>query len=79
MTCRFQDKRNAQVGRQMEQASIEKILNGTLTSTNLKFSGDKGKLEEYSGEKQTTASKLERKRADLERLKQRLDTLQKIR
>lgn len=74
-----QEKRNVQAGRQMEQSNADKILNGVVTSANLKLSGDKGQLEAALIEKQAIAAKVERKKADLERLRQRLDTLQKIR
>lgn len=74
-----QEKRNVQAGRQMEQSNADKILNGVVTSANLKLSGDKGQLEAALIEKQAITAKVERKKADLERLRQRLDTLQKIR
>lgn len=74
-----QGKRDIQAGRQLEQSNVEKILSGIVTAANLKMSADKGKLEAALVEKQAIASKVDRKKADLERLKQRLDTLQKIR
>lgn len=74
-----QEKRNVQAGRQMEQSNADKILSGVVTSANLKLSGDKGQLETAMVEKQAISSKVDRKKADLERLRQRLDTLQKIR
>lgn len=74
-----QEKRNVQAGRQMEQSNADKILNGVVTSANLKLSGDKGQLEAALVEKQAISAKVDRKKADLERLRQRLDTLQKIR
>lgn len=74
-----QEKRNIQAGRQLEQSNVEKILAKIVSSANLKMSADKGKLEAAMVEKQAIASKVDRKKADLERLKQRLDTLQKIR
>lgn len=74
-----QEKRNVQAGRQMEQSNADKILSGVFTSANLKLSGDKGKLKEVFVEKHAISAKVDRKKADLERLRQRLDTLQKIR
>lgn len=74
-----QEKRNVQAGRQLEQSNADKILNSVITSANLKLAGDKGQLESALIEKQAISAKVERKRSDLERLKQRLDTLQKIR
>lgn len=74
-----QEKRNIQAGRQLEQSNADKILSGVVTSANLKLSGDKGQLDSALAERQAIAAKVDRKKADLERLKQRLDTLQKIR
>lgn len=74
-----QEKRNVQAGRQMEQSNADKILSGVVTSANLKLSGDKGQLEAVLVEKHAISAKVDRKKADLERLRQRLDTLQKIR
>lgn len=74
-----QEKRNIQAGRQMEQSNADKILSGVVTSANLKLSGDKGQLEAASMEKQAISAKVDRKQGDLDRLRQRLDTLQKIR
>lgn len=74
-----QEKRNLQAGRQMESSNVDKILNGTISSAVAKMNGDKSQLDGVSMEKQAVVAKTERKKADLERLKQRLDTLQKIR
>lgn len=74
-----QEKRNSQASRQMESSNVDKILNGTISSAVAKMNGDKSQLESVLMEKQAVAAKTERKKADLERLKQRLDTLQKIR
>lgn len=74
-----QEKRNIQASRQIEQSNTDKILNSVITAANLKLAGDKGQLESALIEKQAISAKVERKRSDLERLKQRLDTLQKIR
>lgn len=74
-----QDKRNLQAGRQLESSNADKILSGVISSANTKLGNDKIKLEQAMMEKQAMLSKIERKKTDLERLKQRLDTLQKIR
>lgn len=63
----------------MEQSVIEKILKNIVNSTQHSNTADKVQLEALIVEKQTLATKLERKKSDYERLKQRLDTLQKIR
>lgn len=63
----------------MEQSAIEKILKNIVNSTQHSNAANKVQLEALIVEKQTLASKLERKKTDFERLKQRLDTLQKIR
>lgn len=63
----------------MEQSAIEKILKNIINSTQHANTADKVQLEALMVEKQNLASKLERKKSDYERLKQRLDTLQKIR
>lgn len=74
-----QRKRNLQAGRQMESSNAEKILNGVISSESKKLHADKEQLEKAVLERQAMVTKVERKKADLERLKQRLDTLQKIR
>lgn len=63
----------------MESSNAEKILNGVISSANNKLRADKEQLEKALLEKQAMVAKVERKKTDLERLKQRLDTLQKIR
>lgn len=74
-----QDKRNLQAGRQMESSNADKILSNLISSANLKLSKDKAQLEQILMERQAMVAKIERKKTDLDRLKQRLDTLQKIR
>lgn len=74
-----QKKRNLQAGRQMESSNAENILNGAITSASEKLGADKEKLDKALLERQAMVAKVERKKTDLERLKQRLDTLQKIR
>lgn len=74
-----QDNRNVHASRQMEQSNADKILNKVIaTSAKLKSSNDK-ELEDALIEKQAIAVKVDRKKADLERLRQRLETLHKIR
>lgn len=68
-----------QAGRQMESSNVDRILHATVTSANAKLSSDKALLDSALMERQAISAKIERKKADLERLRQRLDTLQKIR
>lgn len=63
----------------MESSNAEKILNGVITSASNKLRADREQLEKALLERQAMVAKVERKKNDLERLKQRLDTLQKIR
>lgn len=63
----------------MEQSVIEKVLKNIVNSTQHANNTDKVQLEALIVEKQSLTAKLERKKADYDRLKQRLDTLQKIR
>lgn len=63
----------------MESSNVERILSNVITSANAKVLSDKGLLDAAMMERQAISAKIERKKADLERLKQRLDTLQKIR
>ncbi|XP_055304755.1 clusterin-associated protein 1, partial [Sitodiplosis mosellana] len=74
-----QEKRNMQAGRQMESSNVDRILHNVITSANAKLSSDKALLDSALMERQASSAKIERKKADLERLRQRLDTLQKIR
>lgn len=50
-----------------------------MSTVNTNLASDKSVLAAASMERQAISAKIERKKADLERLKQRLDTLQKIR
>lgn len=63
----------------MESSNVEQILRGALAASTTKMSADKSQLDGLLKEKQAMSNKVDRKKADLERLKQRLDTLQKIR
>lgn len=74
-----QEKRNMQAGRQMESSNVDRILQTVITSANAKLSSDKAILDSALMERQAISAKIERKKTDLERLRQRLDTLQKIR
>lgn len=75
----LQVKRVQQVNRHMEQPEIEKILKQAVSTMHNKNVADKTQLEAKKSEKQSLTTKLERKKSDYERLKHRLDTLQKIR
>lgn len=74
-----QEKRNLQVGRQMESSNVNRILSNVISSANAKLTSDKALLDAALMERQAVTSKIERKKAELERHKTRLDTLQKIR
>lgn len=74
-----QEKRNHQAGRQLESSNAEPILHNVVATANAKLTADRAQLDAALMERQAISSKIERKKADLERLKQRLDTLQKIR
>lgn len=63
----------------MESSNVERILQNVISSANAKLASDKALLDSAMMERQAISAKIERKKADLERLKQRLDTLQKIR
>lgn len=63
----------------MESSNAEKILKGVITSASNKLRADREQLEKASLERQAMVTRVDRKKNDLERLKQRLDTLQKIR
>lgn len=74
-----QEKRNHQAGRQLESSNADPILHSVIATANAKLTADRAQLDAALMERQAISSKIERKKADLERLKQRLDTLQKIR
>lgn len=74
-----QEKRNHQAGRQLESSNADPILHNVVATANAKLTADRTQLDAALMERQAISSKIERKKADLERLKQRLDTLQKIR
>lgn len=74
-----QEKRNSQAGRQMESSNVDRILQNVISSANEKLASDKALLDSTLLERQAISAKIERKKADIDRLKQRLDTLQKIR
>lgn len=63
----------------MELSNVEKYLKNSIFSLNQKLNSSKSSLETSKTEKTAVSAKLERKMADLERSKQRLDALQKIR
>lgn len=74
-----QEKRNHQAGRQLESSNADSILHNVIATANAKLTEDRTQLDAALMERQAISAKIERKKADLERLKQRLDTLQKIR
>lgn len=74
-----QETRNLQASRPLELANVEKYLKNSIFSLNQKLGSSKSALDMSKTEKSAVSAKLERKTADLERSKQRLDALQKIR
>lgn len=78
-TCFEQETRNLQASRPLELANVEKYLKNSIFSMNQKLNSSKSTLESSKTEKNAVSAKLDRKTADLERSKQRLDALQKIR
>lgn len=74
-----QVKRSHQLSRQLEQPEIEKILKHIVATMQHENTANKMQLEADLNEKQALVVKLDRKTADLDRLQNRLDTLQKIR
>lgn len=74
-----QEKRNHQAGRQLESSNADTILHNVIATANTKLTTERTELDAALMERQAISAKIERKKADLERLKQRLDTLQKIR
>lgn len=63
----------------MESSNVDKILYNVISTVNANLTSDKSILSAASMKRQAISAKIDRKKADLERLKQRLDTLQKIR
>lgn len=74
-----QETRNLQASRPLELSNVEKYLKNSIFSMNQKLNSSKSSLETSKTEKTAVSAKLDRKTADLERSKQRLDALQKIR
>lgn len=74
-----QEKRNQQLGRQLESSNADTILHSVIATASAKLTENRKQLDAALMERQAISAKIERKKADLERLKQRLDTLQKIR
>lgn len=75
----IQETRNLQASRPLELSNVEKYLKNSIFSMNQKLNSSKSTLETSKTEKNAVSAKLDRKTADLERSKQRLDALQKIR
>lgn len=74
-----QETRNLQASRPLELSSVEKYMKNAIMSINQKLQLSKSQLEALKTEKNAVASKLERKTNDLDRMRQRLEALQKIR
>lgn len=63
----------------MELDQVEKYLKNAIITINQKLQTSKKQLDTTKSEKTALAAKLDRKLAELERVKQRLEALQKIR
>uniref|UniRef100_A0A336MVG7 CSON007902 protein n=1 Tax=Culicoides sonorensis TaxID=179676 RepID=A0A336MVG7_CULSO len=71
--------RSTQASRPLELASVERTLKNAITSLENKVASSKSYLETTRTEKNNLNAKLQRKSAELERSKQRLQALQKVR
>lgn len=73
------ETRSYQANRPMELSSIEKTLKNSISALQNKLQTAKNYLEVSRSEKNNINSKLQRKTAELERSRQRLQALQKVR
>lgn len=73
------ETRSYQANRPMELSSIEKTLKNSISGLQNKLQTAKNYLEVSRSEKNNINSKLQRKTAELERSRQRLQALQKVR
>lgn len=74
-----QETRAVQASRPLELANVEKYMKTAIHSMTQKLQLSKNQLEASVTEKNAITAKLDRKTAELERVKQRLEALQKIR
>lgn len=71
--------RSTQASRPLELASVERTLKSAISSLENKVASSKTYLETSRTEKNNLNAKLQRKSAELDRSKQRLQALQKVR
>lgn len=71
--------RSTQASRPLELASVERTLKNAISSLENKVASSKTYLETSRTEKNNLNAKLQRKAAELDRSKQRLQALQKVR
>lgn len=73
------DIRSTQASRPLELNSVERSLKSAISSLETKMTSTKSYLDTSKSEKSNLNAKLQRKSAELERSKQRLQALQKVR
>lgn len=73
------DVRSSQASRPLELSSVERTLKSALQSLEHRVAMTKTQLEQSKTERSNLNAKLQRKTAELERSRQRLQALQKVR
>ncbi|XP_058447551.1 clusterin-associated protein 1 [Malaya genurostris] len=73
------ETRTIQSNRPLELATVEKVIKSAITSLESKLQASKSTLETLNAENGNLSSKIQRKASELERSKQRLQALQKVR
>lgn len=71
--------RQSQAGRPLELSTVERTLKNALQSMENQIEATKARLEAGKAERNNLTLKLQRKSADLDRSRQRLQALQKVR
>lgn len=71
--------RQSQAGRPLELSIVERTLKNALQSMENQIEATKARLEAGKAERNNLTLKLQRKSADLDRSRQRLQALQKVR
>lgn len=73
------DLRSTQAGRPLDLSMVERNLKSAIDALEMKVQASKAYLETSKAEKTNLNAKLQRKSAELDRSKQRLQALQKVR
>ncbi|EAT35537.1 AAEL012303-PA [Aedes aegypti] len=73
------ETRMVQSTRPLELATVEKVIKSAITSLDSKLVASKASLESLKAENGNLTAKIQRKSSELERSKQRLQALQKVR